>query len=619
MKLWKHYTDALVATGVIGIVFLLIIPLPPFLLDTLLCFSLVLAVMTLLLTLYVENILEFSAFPSLLLFLTLFRLSLNIASTRMILTRGEAGDIIETFGEFVIQGAPFVGLVLFALLTTMNFIVVTKGAGRVAEVSARFTLEALPGKQMAIENDVSAGLCTQAEAKALREDLNSEAEFYGAMDGASKFVRGDAIAGVIIVLLNIVGGLIVGVMKNGFSWEESFHLFTRLTIGDGLVTQIPALLISVGAGIIVTRASGGSLTQTLPQQFFRNSKVLMIAGGALLLLSFIPGMPPLIMVPIALGLLALGYTAARKHKTSKATAPKQEESLESALFIPLLEIQLGYQLTAMGEPLLKRIPEMRRQTALRWGIVLPSISVRDESNLSPKSYLIKIKGVSVAKGRGSDLESLEMALIDTIENHLHELINRQDVTVFIEKAKEIDAAVVAELIPSRVKIGDILRILQNLLKERIPIRNFLSILEMLANYPLEGEMHHETVTEFVRGGLAKGISEHFFGESKIAHAITLDPKVEQMLQVSLQKGAYRSHLVLRPITAAKIQETLQELFNRAHHKGINPIVIVSESARRPLRHLVEKELPKLPILAFGEVAEDVEIRTLGMVSQEVLI
>lgn len=608
MRRLLGHSDAILAIGVIGLMILLIIPLPPFLLDTLLCLSLVFSVMTLLLTLYVENALEFSAFPSLLLFLTLFRLGLNIASTRMILTRGEGGDIIRTFGNFVTDGNITIGLILFSLLTLINFIVVTKGSGRIAEVAARFTLEALPGKQLAIDSELSSGLLSIDEAKKAREKITQEADFYGAMDGASKFVRGDAIAGLIIIFVNILGGLIVGLAVKELSWSCCLSTFIRLTVGDGLVSQIPALFISVAAGIMVTRASSGSLGEALTKQIFHHPKVLLIGGLTVLCLSFVPGMPQLVMFPISAALLFSAYVQFKGKKDDKKTSDRPNSP---SLFVHPIEVELGYQLVLLADPLFGRLKEIRKEIASHLGIRLPQVQIADNGSLSPTVWRIKVKGVAVKTGRGAELVTLAKALTEVVEAHAHELLTRQDVAQMLQEAKSVDSAVVEELIGKKLNVGQIVKVLHNLLKERVPIRDFVTILEILADHAKGEASDLDELTEHVRLGLSRGISEEFFGKTHLAHAITLDPKVEQMLEASKGK--------MRPATVDKLARTLITLTEQAAKRGIKPILITEVNTRSKLKKLIEKQLPDLPVLSYKEITADIELNEIGNVSTEVLI
>ena len=601
-------TDAVLGVGVVGLVLLLIVPLPPVILDVLLCLSIVLSVMALLLTVYVENALEFSAFPSVLLFLTLFRLGLNVASTRMILLRSEAGDIIHTFGTFVIQGNEVVGLILFVLLTVINFIVVTKGAGRIAEVAARFTLEALPGKQVAIDSELNSGLITQVQAKEERTKVGAEADFYGAMDGASKFVKGDAIAGVIIILVNLLGGLVVGMGVKGMPWQECWTTISRLTIGDGLVSQIPALLVSVGAAMMVTRAARGSLGKTVPRQIFHQPKVLMITAALLLLISFIPGMPLWVILPMSGALLIGGYFQQKVQKHEDDAC--QESPVDHCLAHPI-EIQLGYQVVSLAHSLQDKLGEVRVKISSHLGVRVPSVHISDQVDLSPTGWVILIKGVKVASGRDAELNMLVGRLIEVIETHAHELINRQHVAQILQEVKGCDCAVVDELYPKKLSLGQILKVLQHLLKEGVPIRDSVTILEVLADHA-EGEKSNlDQLTEEVRHALGGKISEEFFGRARKAYVITLDPKIEQMLVAS--KGT------LRPKAIDQIAREIMQLQEKAKKQGFRAVVVTSSSSRALLRRVIEKQFPQLRVLSYKEVASDIELAPVGVVTNEVLI
>lgn len=602
------HTDAVLAIGVLGLVVLLVVPLPSFFLDTLLCLSIVFSVMALLLTLYVENALEFSAFPSLLLFLTLYRLGLNIASTRMILTRGEGGDIIRTFGEFVTAGNLLVGVILFVLLTIINFVVVTKGSGRIAEVAARFTLEALPGKQLAIDGELTGGFITQEEAKVAREKITQEAEFYGAMDGASKFVRGDAIAGLVITFVNICGGLIVGLAVKGMDWQNCLSIFTRLTIGDGLVSQIPALFISVAAGIMVTRASSGSLGETLTKQVFRHPKVLLMAGGTVLILSLVPGMPMLVMVPIGAGFLACSYF---QFKWSGKDDKSEKRAAIPSLVVPPLEVELGYQAVLMADSLFQRLPDIRKTIAAHLGVSVPHVHISDNAELAPTAWRIRVKGTMAASGRGSELHMIVNALTKVIEEHAHELLTRQDVAQMVQDIRRYDSAVVEELMGKKLSVGQVAKVLQNLLREGVPIRDFVTILEILADHAKGEQSDLDELTEVVRRGLSRGISEEFFGKTHIAHVITIDPKVEQILDVSKGK--------IRPTTIDKLARSLISFTEQAEKKGVKPVVVTEVATRAKLKKLIEKRIPRLQVLSYKEVAPDIELREVGNISNDVLI
>ena len=687
----QRHSDVALAVGVVGIVLLLIIPLPPVLLDMLLSISIVVAVTTLLVTLYAEDALSFSSFPSLLLFVTVFRLGLNIASTRMILSDARAGDIIKTFGEFVTGGSQVVGLVIFILLTIINFVVITKGSGRVAEVAARFTLDAMPGKQMSIDADLNAGIIDEQEAKTRREKIASEADFYGSMDGASKFVRGDAIAGIIITLVNVLGGFAIGMMVKGMGWQEAAETYMTLTVGDGLVTQIPALLISVGAGIIVTRASSRqNLGQAFQTQLFSNPRVLLITSIIVLFLGFVPGMPLLVMMPISIAIAAYAYALWKRlseeldefdatttavggtGEDGEPTGEKADE-VEKVLFIDPMEIELGYGLIPLVDPqqggdLLARITVIRRQIASELGVVVPPIRIRDNMALESELYIIKIKGIDVTSGTmqldsylamnpgnveqtipgietvepafglpatwisASQKENAEMygyTVVDTlsvlathltevIHAHAHELLNRQEVQRLVDNAKPHASAVIEELIPNQLALGHILRVLQNLLRERVPIRDIVSILESLADYSVQTQ-DTDVLTEYVRQGLSRTISRQYCGDDNTLHVITLDPKVEQMMAESVQKSDFGARMILRPATTEKVINELNNLIDRAVEAGVQPTVLTATVIRPHLRRLIDRPLPRLPVLSVNEIVPDVEIQSIGIVPSEVLM
>lgn len=630
----SRHPEAVLAFSVIGLVLLLVVPLPPIILDTLLSISIVLSVITLLLTVYIENALEFSTFPSLLLFMTLFRLGLNIASTRMILLDGAAGDIIASFGSFVTRGSSIVGLILFLLLTFINFIVVTKGASRIAEVAARFTLEALPGNQMGVDADFNSRMITSDEAKKRRKKIAEEAEFYGAMDGASKFVKGDAITGLVITFVNIFGGLIIGIGARHLSLYECLKTYTLLTIGDGLVSQIPALLVSLAAGIMVTRASSGSLAEALPRQIFYNPKVLFISGLLLVFLGFLPGMPGKVMIPLALVLICVGWVKLKekKEEPKRLHATKEEKALEEdvekALVVYPLEIELGINLLGSAGDLLSEIKGIRSRIAKKLGILVPSIHVSDSLEIDPSSYQFKIKGISIFCGKLKEedeegIRKLGLCLEQQIESHAHELLNRQEVARLIENAKTYDSAVVDELIPKKLTLGGLLKVLQNLLKESIAIRDIVSILEILADHipenPKEESTNPDELSEYVRQGLFRGITESVIGKTSVVYAITIDPKVEQMIKVGVKKSETGNQLYLRPATSIKITSALLRLTKSAAEKGLVPVVLTQSCSRLYLRRIVEKHLPNLPILSYSELTEEKTIKTIGKVTTDVLL
>ncbi|MFT4553558.1 MAG: flagellar biosynthesis protein FlhA [Chlamydiales bacterium] len=686
----ERHVDVVMSLAVVGIVMLLVVPLPPVLLDAFISISILLAVTTLLMTLYVEEAVEFNSFPSLLLFLTLFRLGLNIASTRMILAEAQAGDIIKTFGEFVTGGNQIVGIVIFILLTVINFVVITKGSGRVAEVAARFTLDAMPGKQMSIDADLNAGVIDDTEAKMRRAKITAEADFYGSMDGASKFVRGDAVAGIVITIVNIVGGLIIGMAMKGMTWQEAAEVYTILSVGDGLVSQIPALLISVGAGVIVTRSSSSkdNFGRSLQKQLFNNPRVLFMTSAIVLFLSMVPGMPMSVMLPISgtLGIYAYSMWRASDQELSAldvgmTTATDEEletgtpsgDDVERALFVDPMEIELGYGLiplvdSAQGGDLLSRITVIRRQIASELGVVVPPIRIRDNMSLESDAYSIKIKGIEVANGKlyldsylamnpgnvekqisgiktvepafglqalwisGSQKDAAEAAgytvvdtlsviathLTEVIHAHAHELINREEVSKLLDNAKIHASTVVEELVPTLLTNGQVLKVLQNLLKERIPVRDIVTILEVLADYAAQ-TTDTMILTEYVRQGLSRSISKQFADESNVIHAVTMDPKVEQMVSESIQTNDFGSRIVLRPSTTRQIIEEINAFFEEASKEGVQPIILTSPSIRLHFKKLIERSLPRLPVLSFNELSSEVEIKSTGSISSEVLM
>lgn len=678
-------SDAFLAIALIFILLLLLVPFTGIALDTLISVSIVLSVTTLLITLYADDALTFNSFPSFLLCLTLFRLGLNIAATRMILTEAHAGQIIQTFGEVVTGGNQFVGFLIFILITGVNFVVITKGSGRVAEVAARFTLDSLPGKQLAIDSDVNAGLIDEEEAKRRRDKIMTEADFYGAMDGASKFVRGDAIAGLVITLVNIFGGFVVGMLIKGLSWNDMVRVYMTLTVGDGLVTQIPALLVSVAAGIIVTRSSSKeNLAIVFKKQLFNNPRVLFITAIILTLISLIPGMPMIVMIPIATVIFIYAYSLVKSqsssiHPTDFARGSvagleqmRRTDDGENVLMIDPMEIELGHHLIPLVDDrlagnLLKRISLIRRQIAAELGIVVPSIRIHDNHLMNHDTYTIKIKGNEVASGmlrldnflamnpgqvkEGMEgIETTEPAfglpalwisesdkekavnngyivadpltvlathLTEVVRAHAHELLNRQEVAKLVENAKEYASAVINELIPIKLNLGYILRVLQNLLRERVSIRDIVTILEILADHS-STTTDPDLLSEYVRQGIARTISKQYMSADKSIHVIALDPKVEQSLLESIQKNELGKTVVVHPITINKIVNEIRIFVQEAAKEGVKPVVVTSAALRPYFKRLIERNISRLPVLSFYEIVSDIQVYTLGIVSVDVL-
>ncbi|MGB9885500.1 MAG: flagellar biosynthesis protein FlhA [Moorellales bacterium] len=667
------YRDVLVAGLVVAIVILIVVPIPTVLLDFLLATSLGFALLVLLNTMFTTHPLQFSVFPSLLLVATLFRLALNISSTRLILGQAYAGRIIEAFGSFVVGGNYVVGLVIFAIITIIQFVVITNGAGRVAEVAARFTLDALPGKQMSIDADLNTGLITEEEARARRRELQREADFYGAMDGASKFVRGDAIAGLVITLINIVGGLAVGVWQRGFSLQEAIDRYTVLTVGDGLVSQIPALLISTATGILVTRAGAtANLGRELSRQLTGFPQVLGLGAVILAALGLVPAVPPWPFFLLA-GACAYGaYTLAREER-EKVRLPqetpvrrREPENVLPLFQVEPLEIEIGYNLVGLadesqGGDLLDRLGAVRRQCATDLGIYVRPIRVRDNLRLPPNGYVFKLRGVEAAKGelmpgyylamappgvkgeiRGlptreptfglpawwvaeSERLAAETAgytvvdcgtvlithLTEFIKRHAHELLGRQEVRELLDVVKETNAALVEELVPGLLSLGEVQKVLQNLLREQVPIRDLVSILEALADHAPRSR-DPDYLTEAARQALRRTLTRTYAPEGKLV-AITLHPKLEEMVAESLQPTPQGTYPALAPEVTKRLLERLGNLAEEAVRRNLQPVVLVSSRVRLPLRRLLERFLPGVAVLSLAELLPDLEVETLGTV------
>lgn len=604
-------SELFVALSIIGMVCLLLIPISPFLLDILLVVSLLLSVMTLLLTLYIEDPLEFSLFPNVILFVTVYRLALNIASTRMILTRQVGGHVIQTFGEVVTSHSSFVGLLLFSLLTVINFVMVSKGAGRIAEVTARFTLEALSGKQMAIDNEVNAGLLSNEEARKMRETVSAESDFYGAMDGASKFVRGDAICSCIIIVVNLFGGFVVGVLGQGLPIAECWQTMSRLTIGDGLINQVPALLISVAAAMMVTRVSKASLGTLLPKQFLTHPKVMLVTAIFAFILSFIPGMPLTVLWPITAVLFWYAHTLFKNEQTREK---KTEISKEEEPFVYPITLELSVGLRPLAKLIQEKIPNIRRHITTHLGLALPSIHIIDNLELSEKQYLIKIRETTIFYGTAIGLEDLTEQLQMSLKKHIASLLTRQELARMIERAKVHNEAVIKELIPIKITLGQLLKVLQNLLKEKVSIRDFITILEAIADHLcIERTVDVEVITEKVRQGLSTVLAQTFIGKEKIAHAITIDAKVQQMIKHS---GPLTP---LRPSSMTKMNNEILRLTDLARERSLSPIVVTASFARVAVKQMIESHLPDLPVLAFEELSPEIKIESLGKITTDILV
>lgn len=671
--------DIIVLAGIIGIVMMMVVPLPILLLDTLLIINISLSLTVLLVAMNTKDALEFAIFPALLLVTTLFRLALNVSTTRVILSEARAGRVIETFGDFVAGGQIAVGFVVFLILVVVQFIVITKGAERVAEVGARFTLDAMPGKQMSIDADLNAGLIDEMQAKERREKIEKEADFYGAMDGASKFVKGDAIANIIILIINIVGGLVIGMTIHGMSITEAISTFTKLTIGDGLVSQIPALLLSVSAGLIVTRAaSEGNLAQDITSQLFIYPKLLYIVVGTLLVLGIFTPIGLLATAPIAAGLLLLALRMQKnlqiQQDEEEALEQEQEieevkspESVVNLLHVDPIEFEFGYGLIPLadaqqGGDLLDRVIMIRRQCALELGLVVPVIRIRDNIQLRPNEYIIKIKGNQVAQGEllldhylamsvGVEddsivgIETVEPAfglpalwvdeqmkdraelagytivdppsvvathLTEVIKRHAHELLGRQEVNALIDHMKEHVPALIEELVPAILSIGEIQKVLGNLLKENVSIRDLVTIFETLADY---GQLTKDPVvlTEYVRQALSRQITLQYVQNSEPLRVITIGSDLERTIADAVQQTEHGHYLALDPTMTQTILQRINEQLHRVIQAGQNPIILTSPTIRIHLRQLLERAMQEVPVLSYSELEPNVEVQSIGVV------
>ena len=677
--------DVLLPVAVVAVIAMMIVPLPTVMLDLLLIVNLSIGLLILLVSMYTTEPLAFSVFPTLLLITTLFRLALNISASRLILLNAFAGHVIEAFGSVVIGGSYVVGIVVFIILVVIQFVVITNGAGRVAEVAARFTLDAMPGKQMSIDADLNAGLITEAEAKRRRQKIEQEADFYGAMDGASKFVRGDAIAGIIIILVNILAGFVIGVMQQGMSLMGALQTYALLTVGDGLVSQIPALMISTATGIVVTRAAtSGDLGTDTIRQITSNPRVLGIVTGALIVLAFVPGIPKLPFFIIACLTGGGAYMAWQSEASGERTAisggatvvettatgepaPTGPEAVTPLLALDPMELEIGYGLIPLVDPqeagnLLDRITRIRRQMALDLGIVLPTVRVRDNLQLQPNQYVVKLRGVEVARGdllinqylaMNAGLADEQIEGIPTTEpafglpalwiqaslkdraellgytvvdppsvltTHLTEVIkgnaanilSRQDVQTLITNLKAEHPAVVDELIPGVLSIGETQKVLQNLLRERITIRDLVTIVETLADYARQTR-DTEALTEYVRQRLARAISAQYRGADGLVHVITLSPRVEQQLTEALKQTDQGTMIAMEPVRAQQLLQRLAGEMERVAGLGHAPVLLCSALLRLAVRRLTERVLPNLVVLSFSEIATGVDVQAEGMV------
>lgn len=679
-KLFNN-SDVLVAVLVISIIMMMIVPMKSAILDVLLTFNISFSLIILLVAMFNTDPLDFSVFPTLLLIMTLFRLSLNISSTRLILLNGEAGQVIAAFGSFVVGGNTVVGLVIFVILVVIQFIVITKGAERVSEVAARFTLDAMPGKQMAIDADLNAGLINEETARERREKIQRGADFYGAMDGASKFVKGDAIAGIIIIIINIIGGLVIGMVQKGLPFAQATQVYTILTVGDGLVTQIPALLISTGTGIVVTRsASKFSLGKEVTSQLFSYPKALGIAALILVVLGTI-GLPRIPMYSLAAVFGILFYTSRNStaeiveeqelEDVQEAEEIKKPENVVELLQVEKMEMELGYGLIPLvdaeqGGDVLDRIVMIRRQCAVELGFIVPPIRIRDNMQLKPNAYVIKIKGMELAAGElmldnylaiGPDIDNdLELPGLDTVEpafnlpakwidttqkddaesrgytvvdppsvlathltavikNHAFELLGRQEIQNILDFVKEQNSAVVEELIPDLMSTGDIQKVLSHLLQEQVSIRDMVTILETLADYA-KLTKDTDVLTEYVRQALKRSIGRQYADDHNKLAVLTLDPALEEKLRNSVQQSDFGSYLALDPDVAQGMIDKISRLHESLMHRGLTTVILCAPVLRIYLKRLIDRFIPNLVVLSYNEIESDINVEVMGMVSYE---
>jgi flagellar biosynthesis protein FlhA len=639
---WARIQELVLPVGMVACILVILTPVPAGLMDVLLAVNITIAVTMLLTTLYVRTPLEFHVFPSLLLATTLFRLVLNVAATRLILTHAAtdkemaAGQVIHAFGNFVTGGDGganniVVGLVIFSIIVLIQFVVITKGATRISEVAARFTLDGMPGKQMAIDADLSAGVIDQQEAQHRRREITQQADFFGAMDGASKFVRGDAIAGILIIFINIIGGLFIGIVNNGLSVGEAASLFTTLTIGDGLVTQVPAFLISLATGMLVTRSSQAShLPSDVLRQLFSRPEALAVAAGFLGLLLF-TSLPPVPLIVIGGACAGLAVTLFRRETKVHAAHEKKEteavrrsqQRVEDYLAVDPMELELGIGLIRLADPkrggdLLDRIRRVRQDLAAEIGIILPKVRVRDNMRLEQTQYRIKIADVAVAQGSldAGVLDpgnTLATHLSETVRRHADELLTRDAVKHLLDELRKTSPAVVDELIPSAMKLGEVQRVLQLLLREEVSIRQLEAILETLADYAPRTKNPIE-LAEHVRRRLARTICNRYRDQAGRLSVVTLDPSLEERIHAGAELSDDGLHLGLSPREVDEICSVIEAETTRLSAAGRPPIVLVSPSVRPAVKQLTESQLPQLVVLGFDEITRDTRVESVGTVA-----
>lgn len=673
-------SDMTVGFLIVGVILMFIIPIPSPILDILLTLNISVSLVILLNTVYAKEPLEMSIFPSLLLITTMFRLGLNLTSTKLILGEGDAGGVIDAFAKFVAGNNMVVGFIVFIIITIVNFMVIVKGAERVSEVAARFTLDAMPGKQMAIDADLNSGLINEAEAKARRKKVQQEADFYGAMDGAGKFVKGDSIAGIIITFVNLLGGIILGMMR-GEAIMDALEAYALLTIGDGLVSQVPSLMISIANGIIVTRAgSESNLSQDFLRQLFKNQRVLLLAAGVCAILAF-TGMPTIPFLALAIGLFILSrkvrdevkaavekVSPEEKEKQTQAEDIRKPENVVSLLQVDPIELEFGYGIipladASQGGDLLDRVVMIRRQLAMELGMVVPVIRLRDNIQLAPYQYCIKIKGVEVSRGELQNdsllamdpgtaegglkgRETIEPAfglpavwipvnqrdiaemkgytivdlpsviathLTQVIKKYANKLLGRQEVQTIIDSVKETNPVIVEELIPKLMSIGEVQKVLGNLLREEICIRDMVTILETLADYATHTR-DADVLTEYVRQALSRSISQKYIDKNTSNGVITIDPTLEQELAAAVQKSDFGSYIAIAPERMETLINNLSKQVKNVLATGEQPIILTSPGLRPYFKRMIEGVIPSLVVLSYNEIDSDADIKSIGMLT-----
>ena len=679
----QRYSDLVAAGVVVLVVVMMVVPLPPALLDLMITANISAGLAIVIATLYLPRALDFSAFPSLLLLTTLFRLAINVSVTRLILLHGDAGDVVSAFGNFVVGGNVVVGLIIFLILVIIQFVVITNGAGRVAEVGARFTLDAMPGKQMAIDADLNAGQITEEQARERRKEISDEADFYGAMDGASKFVKGDAVAAVVITLVNLIGGIVIGVVQQGMPFSEAAQHFSLLTVGDGLCAQIPALLISVATGIIVTRSTADDrdLGTQLAGQVLAQRKAPIVAGVVICAFALVPGLPKIPFLIIG-GLMFFGGRALSKMAAERMAQAKAEEVAAAAkpqlaanpndpfeaLAIDPLELTIGFGLVPLvdqsaGGSLLQRVGAVRKQLAAQLGTVVPKVRIHDEVGLGSHEYAIKVKGTEVTRGRimaghqlaldpgdafgqlsgvdttepafglpatwiadGSraEAEALGYTVVDaesviithlteTIRANVAELLTRQDTKALLDGLKEVNAAVVEEVVPDLLSVGEIQRVLQSLLAEGVSIRDLGTIIESIGD---KARLTRDPVllAEYARQALGRTIVAPHIDPDLTLKAIALDPSVEQEVSEAITTTAEGEYLAMAPPRAQALLQALNTQVEQAVSRGRRPVLLCSSRVRRHLRRLCSQALPQLSVCAYNEITPGINVETIGVVT-----